>query len=123
MAGLVGIDALDTFFRLERSFGVKFDKGLWDRIPQDVVVEPVPWWSCDPRARRSSNAKWRYERRTPTATAGDVHTAVCAELSEKGIEVPADSWPRVRQVLSDVTGHPFGEITAESRLFADLGFE
>jgi hypothetical protein len=43
-------------------------------------------------------------------------------LTEKGMAVPADSWPRVRKVLSDVTGHAEDEITAQSRLFDELGF-
>src|SRR5688572_2306320 len=122
MAGPVGLDALDTLFRLEKSFGLKFDKEFWDRIPQGVVVEPVPWWRCDPLATRSSNPNWRYERRLPVATAGDVHAVVCAFLTEKGMAIPPDSWPRVRAVLSDVTGHAVDDITAESRLFQDLGF-
>jgi acyl carrier protein len=118
----MGIDALDTLFRLEKSFGVKFDKEFWNRIPQAEIVEPARWWSCDRFVRRSSNPKWRYERRVPVVTAGDIHAIVCAILAEKGMTVPADSWPRVRKVLSDVTGHALDEITAQSRLFDDLGF-
>jgi acyl carrier protein len=118
----MGIDALDMIFRLEKSFAVKIDKGFWDRIPQGEIVEPASWWSCDRFVRRSSNPKWRYERAVPVVTAGDVHTVVCAILTEKGMVVPSDSWPRVRAVLSDVTGHAVDEITPQSRLFDDLGF-
>ncbi len=71
---------------------------------------------------RSSNSKWRYERRVPIVTAGDVHAIVCSILAEKGMTIPDDSWPRVRAVLSAVTGHAVDEITSESRLFDDLGF-
>lgn len=39
-----------------------------------------------------------------------------------GIAIPADSWPRVRKVFSDVTRNAEDEITAQSRLFDDLGF-
>jgi hypothetical protein len=118
----MGIDALDTVFRLEKSFGVKFDKGFWNRIPHREIVEPARWWSCDRFVRRSSNPKWRYERRVPGVTAGDLHAIVCAILTEKGVAIPPDSWLRVRTVLSDVTGHSADEITAQSRLFDDLGF-
>ena len=118
----MGLDALYTLCRLEKSFGLKFDKDFWNRIPQGEVVAPVPWWSCDRFVRRSSNPNWAYERRVPTVTAGDVHPAVCAVLTEKGMTVPVDSWPRVRAVLSDVTGHAVDEITAQSRLVQDLGF-
>jgi hypothetical protein len=120
--GRVGLDALDTLFRLEKSFGVKFDKGFWSRVPQCAVVEPARWWSCDRFVTRSSNPKWQYERRVPVVTAGDVHALVCVILNEKGMTVPPDSWPRVRAVLSDVTGHAEDEITTQSRLFSDLGF-
>jgi len=118
----MGIDTLDTLFRLEKSFGLKFDNAFWDRVPQGVVVQPVPWWRCDMLATRSSNPKWRYERRVPVVTAGDVHAVVCAILTEKGMIIPPDSWPRVRTVLSDVTRHPVDEIAPQSRLFEDLGF-
>ena len=118
----MGIDALDMLFRLEKSFGVKFDKGFWDRMPREEAVEPARWWSCDRFVRRSSNPKWGYERRVPTVTAGDVHGVVCAILAERGMTVPTDSWPRVRAVLSEVTGHAVDEITAQSRLFDELGF-
>lgn len=117
----MGIDGLDMLFRLEKSFGMKIDKGFWDRIPQGEP-EPLPWWSCDRFATRSSNVKWRYERRVPVVTAGDVHAIVCDMLTEKGMPVPPDSWLRVRAVLSEVTRHPVDEITAQSRLFQDLGF-
>lgn len=109
-------------FRLEKSFGLKFDNDFWSRVPQGEVVEPAPWWSCNRFVRKSSNPKWRYERRVPVVTAGDIHAAVCAMLTEKGMAVPPDSWPRVRGVLADVTGHAVDEITAQSRLFDDLGF-
>ena len=118
----MGLDALDMLFRLEKSFGVKFEKGFWDRMPRGEVVEPARWWSCDRFVTRSSTSKWRYERRVPVVTAGDVHAAVCAALTEKGMAVPSDSWPRVRAVLSGVTGHAVEEIIAQSRLFDDLGF-
>ena len=118
----MGLDALDTLFRLEQSFGVKFDKDFWNRVPHDVVVEPADWLSCDRFVRRSSDPKWLYERRIPVVTAGDVHAAVCAVLAENGMTVPDDSWPRVRAVLSGVTGHAVGEITPQSRLFDELGF-
>ena len=42
----MGIDALDTLFRLEKSFGVKFDKGFWDRMPREEGVEPARWWEA-----------------------------------------------------------------------------
>jgi acyl carrier protein len=118
----MGIDALDMIFRLEKSFAVKIDKGFWDRTPQGEIVEPASFWSCDRFVRRSLNPEWRYERRVPTVTAGDVHTVVCAILAENGMTVPADSWPRVRKVLSEVTGHAVDEITTQSRLFDELGF-
>ena len=118
----MGLDALDMLFRLEKSFGVKFDKGFWDRMPREEVVEPARWWRCDRFVTRSPTSKWRYERRVPAVTAGDVHAVVCAILAEKGITLPPDSWPRVRAVLSDVTGHDIDEITAQSRLFDELGF-
>lgn len=110
-------------FRLEKAFGLKFGKDFWSRIPRDEVVEPAPWWSCDRFVRRSSDSMWRYERRVPAVTAGDVHAVVCTVLAEKGMTVPADSWPRVRAVLGDVTGHDVEEITPQSRLFDDLGFD
>src|SRR5262245_47959090 len=69
----MGIDALDMHFRLEKSFGVKIEKGFWDRMPRGEVVEPARWWSCDRFVKRSSTSKWRYERRVPVVTAGDVH--------------------------------------------------
>jgi hypothetical protein len=118
----MGLDALDTLFRLEKSFGTKFDKQFWNRVPQGAVVEPASFWSCDRFVRRSSKPGQGYERRVPTVTAGDVHAAVSAVLTERGMAVPADSWPRVRKVLSDVTGHAVDEITAQSRLFDELGF-
>lgn len=118
----LGLDALDTLFRLEKSFGVKFEKDFWNRIPRGVIVEPADWLSCDRFVTRSSNPKWRYERRVPVVTAGDVHAIVCTVLTEKGMTVPPDSWPRVRAVLSGVTGHAEDEITPQSRLFDELGF-
>ena len=121
MTRRVGIDGLDMLFRLEKSFGLKFDGGFWDRIPQGEA-EPVPWWRCGRFVTRSSNPKWRYERREPVVTAGDVHAIVCTILTEKGMTVPPDSWPRVRAVLSEVTGHAVEEISTQSRLFQDLGF-
>ena len=118
----MGIDALDTLFRLEKSFGVKFDQEFWNRMPRREVVEPARWWSCGRSVQTSSNPKWRYERRVSAVTAGDVHATVCAILAEKGMTVPPDSWPRVRAVLSGVTGHSVDEINSESRLIDDLGF-
>jgi len=118
----MGLDALDMIFRLEKSFAVKIDKGFWDRIPQGEIVEPASFWSCDRFVRRSSKPGRGYERRVPTVTAGDVHTVVCAILTENGMAIPADSWPRVRKVLSEVTGHAVDKITRQSRLFDELGF-
>ena len=117
----MGIDALDTTFRLEKSFGMKIERTLWGRLPRGKV-ERASFWDCGQFVRRSSNPQWTYERYVPVVTAGDVHEALCASLSEKGVPIPPDSWERVRTVLSDVTGHAVEEITAQSRLFQDLGF-
>lgn len=116
----MGLDGLDMLFRLEKSFGLQFDKGFWDRLPQGEA-EPVPWWRFDQFATRSLNPKWRYERRKAVVTAGDLHSVVCAILAEKGMTIPPDSWQRVRKVLSDVTGHGVGRITTQTLLFQDLG--
>ena len=119
----MGIDSLDALFRLEKSFGVKLGNDFWDRAPRGEP-EPASWWGCDRRfVRRSTRPGWRYERHVPVATAGDVHAMMCAVLTERGLAVPPDSWPRVRRVLSDVTGHAEDDIVAGSRLFQDLGFE
>jgi len=117
----MGIDALDTLFRLEKSFGQKFEPNLWERVPKGHA-EPASFWEFGRFVWKSSNPNWKYERVVPVVTAGDVHDAVCASLTERGVPVPPDSWDRVRTVLSEVTGHAVETITAQSRLFQDLGF-
>ena len=117
----MGLEFLDMIFRLEKSFGLKFDKGFLNRLPQGDA-EPASFWDFGRFVDKSSNPKWRYERRVPVVTAGDVHLAVCDVLTEKSVAVPSDSWQRVRAVLSDVTGHDEEEIKPESLLFQDLGF-
>ncbi|HSI33891.1 MAG: hypothetical protein ACAI43_14930 [Phycisphaerae bacterium] len=96
----MGIDFLDIVFRLEKEFSIK--------LPRAALF----WTDAEMRLRR---------RERPPLTAGLLHRQLVEFLSRNRLDVPADSWERVRKCLSAALGVKEDEIRPDSRLIEDLG--
>jgi acyl carrier protein len=99
----VGIDALDLAFRLEKAFGVTLPRRKLNRLyfsGEQLVQKRLP--KVDP-------------------TIGEIHSRFCQLLVEEGVNVPADSWDRVRQCVAACLSIDKTDIQQESRFYTDLG--
>ncbi len=93
----MGLNLLDIRYRVEREFGV------------------------DPTGERLRQLLLQH--RPPDITAGEFYVHIGNLCRSKWLPVPADSWPRFQQILSEVTGVEVSEIQTDSWLGQDLGVD
>ena len=96
----MGIDCLDIVFRLEKEFGLMFHRGQ------------LGWPEDDARRRKPPLSGF---------TAGQLHEQVCNVLSRQGLEIPPDSWVRVRGCIATALQLKPEQVRREDRLIEDLG--
>ncbi len=101
----MGLDALSIVQEIEKSFGVDLSQ-----------PEVARMYGTDrPRGEQVET------------TAGFIHENLCNFLKERGLDIPEDSWERVRFCIAEgIRCWPFNrtkpeDVKRESRLHQDLG--
>ena len=93
--GTMGVDFLDFSFRIDKSFGVKFIRDDYKRLPS---------------------------RHPFDATAWEMHEWVTSVCRERGVRVPWSSWTRVRIELAKTVGEPPQVVHRDTLVVRDLDF-
>ncbi len=92
----MGLDLVDTLYRLERRYGVRL---------------------------RADDFKPYFAKPAHQLTAGELHSVLCDALARERKPVPVSSWNGVRRELAEVAVVSPFVIRRQSRLRDDLGIE
>jgi hypothetical protein len=91
----MGLDFLDFSFRIERSFGFKFHRDDYKKLPS---------------------------RKPFDATAWEMHEWVTSVCRDRGVRVPWSSWTRVKLELAKTVGKPPQAVHRHTLVVKDLDF-